>query len=403
MKILFLTQWFDPEPTPKGLEFVKKLISLGHEVDVLTSIPNYPLGKYYPGYKFSFIQKEIMDDVSIYRVPIYPSHDSSSIKRFFTYFTFCLSSLFFGFFLSKKADLIYAYHPPNVGFIASCICKIRKIPLVHDVQDIWPDTFLSTGMIQNKILLRLLSKFSNWVYSQADSLIVISDGFKNLLVDRGLPEEKINLVCNWSEEQKLAEAQELQNNPIKGNKKFNFLFAGNMGAAQNLHLLLKAAKEVMAHSSDIQFNFVGDGLELATLKEYSAKHNLKNVLFIPRVSMNEVGSFLLSADVLVVHLKSDPLFEITVPSKIQAYLFVGKPILSNVPGDAAKIIENASAGFTSRSGSVSSLVDSINKFHTISRNELEAMGKRGKNYYQKNLSLNTGTLRTDSIFRKLIK
>ena len=152
MKILFLTQWFDPEPMPKGLEFIKKLISLGHEVDVLASIPNYPLGKYYPGYKFSFIQKEIMDEVNIYRVPIYPSHDSSSIKRFFTYFTFCLSSLFFGFFLSKKADLIYAYHPPHVGFIASCISKIRKIPLVHDVQDIWPDTFLSTGMINNKIL-----------------------------------------------------------------------------------------------------------------------------------------------------------------------------------------------------------------------------------------------------------
>ena len=92
MKILFLTQWFDPEPTPKGLEFVKMLITLGYEVDVLTSIPNYPLGKYYPGYKFSFIQKEIMDDVSVYRVPIYPSHDSSSIRRFFTYFTFCISS-----------------------------------------------------------------------------------------------------------------------------------------------------------------------------------------------------------------------------------------------------------------------------------------------------------------------
>ena len=144
-------------------------------------------------------------------------------------------------------------------------------------------------MIKNKILLRFLSKFSNWVYSQADSLIVISDGFKSLLVDRGLPEEKIHLICNWSEELKLAEPQEVQNNPIKGNNKFNFLFAGNMGVAQNLLLLLKAAKEVMDHSSDIQFNFVGDGLELATLKEYSAKHNLKNVLFIPRVPMTPLS------------------------------------------------------------------------------------------------------------------
>ena len=141
IRVLLLTQWFDPEPTFKGLVFARELVRQGFEVEVLTGFPNYPGGKLYPGYKLKCLQREHIDGVHITRVPLYPNHDQSALKRVLNYSSFAASALFYGLFVAKRADVIYAYHPPlTVGVVASIMRVFLRIPVVYDIQDMWPDT-----------------------------------------------------------------------------------------------------------------------------------------------------------------------------------------------------------------------------------------------------------------------
>ena len=159
-KILLLTQWFDPEPTFKGQLFAYELVRRGFDVEVVTGFPNYPGGKVYTGYKLRWITKEVKDGVFITRLPLYPSHDKSSFKRGINYLSFGLASLVYCLFFAKRADIIYAYHPPlTVGVTASIVRLARRIPVVYDIQDMWPDTLQSTGMISSKLLLTLIKFF----------------------------------------------------------------------------------------------------------------------------------------------------------------------------------------------------------------------------------------------------
>ena len=158
-RILLITQWFDPEPTFKGILFAKELVSRGFEVEVITGFPNYPGGTLYDGYRVKFIQKEVIDGVFVTRVPLFPSHDKSKLGRVFNYLSFAFSSFLYGLFFSKRADVIYAYHPPlTVGISALIIKLFRRVPVVLDIQDMWPDTLRTTGMISNSRLLDFVSK-----------------------------------------------------------------------------------------------------------------------------------------------------------------------------------------------------------------------------------------------------
>ncbi|MCK4828470.1 glycosyltransferase WbuB, partial [bacterium] len=141
MKILFLTQFFDPEPTFKGLYFARALMKRGHKVVVLTGFPNYPGGKIYPGYNIKPFQIEKKEDIKIIRVALYPSHDKSSLKRAANYLSFMISSIFFGLLLTRRPDVIYCYHPPATsGIAAAFLSKIKRVPFVYDIQDLWPDS-----------------------------------------------------------------------------------------------------------------------------------------------------------------------------------------------------------------------------------------------------------------------
>ena len=150
-----MTQWFDPEPTFKGLLFAKELISRGFEVEVITGFPNYPGGKLYDGYRMKLIQKEVIEGVSVTRLPLYPSHDKNKIGRVANYLSFAFSALIYGLFFAKRPAVIYAYHPPlTVGVSAAIINFFRRVPIVLDIQDMWPDTLKATGMIANSRILK---------------------------------------------------------------------------------------------------------------------------------------------------------------------------------------------------------------------------------------------------------
>lgn len=400
-RVLLLTQWFDPEPTFKGLLFARELVKRGFEVEVLTGFPNYPGGKVYPGYRIRPIQRELMHGVSITRVALYPSHSRSGIGRFFNYTTFALSAALYGAAVSRRPDVIYAYHPPlTTGFAAIAIKLARRSPVVYDIQDLWPDTLRATGMIRNNAVLRAISFACDWVYRSVDQITVLSPGFKKLLEARGVPGAKVNVVYNWADETALVPSPDVsRSDPLVSNGQFTVLFAGNMGRAQALETVVEAARILEQRRVSARIAFLGGGVEAGRLAALAADR--ANVLFLPAVPMSKVGAYLHAADALIVHLRDDPLFRITVPSKTQAYLAAGKPVIMAVAGDAADIVRAANAGVTATPECPDSIADAIQALAEMSAPDRAALGASAKRYYFENLSVAVGVEQFCAIFSAL--
>lgn len=402
MRVLLLTQWFDPEPTFKGLVFARELVRQGFEVEVLTGFPNYPTGKVYLGYKIKWLQREILDGVEVTRVPLYADHSQSAIKRVLNYASFAASSLVYGLFLAKRADVIYAYHPPlTVGVTASLLRLFRRTPVIYDIQDMWPDTLRATGMVSNARVLAVVGWVCQFVYRQVDRIVVLSPGFKRLLLSRGVTAEKMEVIYNWADEASLVAPVEPEFVSLPDDERFKVLFAGNMGKAQALDAVLDAAVLLQARKANACFVMLGGGLEVARLQERVKDMQLNNVIFLPAVPMAQVGALLQKADALLVHLRKDPLFEITIPSKTQAYMSVGKPLIMAVNGDAADLVLESCGGVIAESENPKALAEAVEILSTLPPAARSDMGMKAKTYYQKHLSLSVGVRRFGEIFRAL--
>lgn len=401
LKILIVTQWFDPEPTFKGLLFAKTLVARGHQVEVITGFPNYPGGKVYDGYKIKVYQKELIAGVVIHRVPLYPSHDASAFKRVFNYLSFAVSSFLCGLVKATKPDVIYSYHPPLTTSLAALfIGFFRRAPFIIDIQDLWPDTLAATGMLSNKKALSVVDKVCHFVYRRASKIVVLSPGFKSRLTQRAVSESKIEVIYNWCDECALEQSTPSQLS-LPDNQKLNIVFAGNLGFAQGLPAIIGAAKLLKERYVDVNLVLIGDGVAKNSAQQQAEELQLDNVFFLPRVPMQEIGSFLKSADALLVHLTDDPLFSITVPSRTQAYLAVGKPIVMGVNGNAAQLIKDAQAGICCEANSAESLALAIQKLAAFDKDELRQMGHNARDFYYKNLSLEHGVTKFISIFEEV--
>jgi glycosyltransferase involved in cell wall biosynthesis len=401
-KIALFTQWFDPEPTFKGLVFARELVRQGFKVEVITGFPNYPGGKVYAGYKVALIQRELIDGVNITRLPLYPSHDQSAIKRILNYISFSASVLFYGLFFMKRVDVIYAYHPPlTVGVAASLIKIFRKIPIVYDIQDMWPDTLRATGMINDRRVLAAVSKVCNWVYRWVDEIVVLSPGFKRLLIERGMPKNKIEVIYNWADEVSLLRAEGAIPENFPDKNAFKVIFAGNIGNAQALDVVLEAAALLKTAKSRVVFVIIGGGVDVLRLKNKAADMRLSNIVFLPAVPMAQVGKFLISSDALLVHLKKDPLFQITIPSKTQAYMCVGKPLLMAVDGDASDLVRQSNCGITVESQNPKELALAAERLAALDSAQLAQLGQNSRKYYSEYLSLAVGVGKFSEIFKRL--
>jgi colanic acid biosynthesis glycosyl transferase WcaI len=405
MKILIVTQWFDPEPTIKGLAFARALVDRGHHVEVLTGFPNYPGGRLYPGYRVMLRQRESMDGIRVTRVPLYPSHDGSAIKRVGNYVSFALAAAAVGAYSVQRPDVAYVYHPPaTIAFPAIALKAIRGVPFVLDIQDLWPDTLAATGMVTSPSVLRAVALGCRIGYRSAARIAVLSPGFKRALIDRGVPAEKIEVIYNWCHESAItqtnAEVPILREAGVEG--RFNVVFAGTMGHAQALSSVLHAAKLVAAQAPRVQFVFVGGGVEVAALKAETAAMALPNVKFLPVRPALEVAPLLSAADVLLVHLRDDPLFSITIPSKTQAYMAAGRPIVMAVRGDAADLVKEARAGVCITPEDPVALANAVCELSAFSPERLSAIGERGRAFYVRHLSRETGTARFEAVFRSVV-
>ena len=404
IRVLLFTQWFDPEPTFKGLVFARELVAQGFEVEVVTGFPNYPGGKLYPGYRIKPLQREVIDGVHVTRVPLYPSHGQSGVGRLFNYISFAASILLYGLFRAKKPDVIYAYHPPlTVGIAAALVRFFRRVPVVYDIQDMWPDTLKATGMFSNEKLLKIVSRVCDWVYGHVDQIVVLSPGFKHLLIERGVPSQKIDVIYNWCAEDMVRSTSSNPPANFPVTSKFRILFAGNMGKAQSLDTVIAAAQLLQEKGSQVAFIFLGGGVEASRLEALAKSRQLDNVFFLPAVPMPEVGAYLSSADALLVHLKKDPLFTITIPSKTQAYMAAGKPILMAVDGDAADLVRDAGCGVVSESDNPQALADAVLALMDVSVQGHKEMAENGLAFYHRELSLHVGVKRFGEHFKRLSK
>jgi colanic acid biosynthesis glycosyl transferase WcaI len=387
MRILYLTQWFEPEPNiVKGIAFVRALEAAGHEVTVVTGLPNYPSGRIYPGYRLRLIQQEALGGVRIVRLPLYPSHDSSSLRRSLNFMSFFVSALLYCLLRRRRYDLAYVYHPPiTVGLAAAIAGLIRPLPFVLDVQDLWPDTLRATGMTGGAALARIIGPLCAFVYRRSAAILVPSNGIKRTLIDRGVPAAKLTLVLNWANAACLPALQASLPQPA-----FTVVYGGNLGRAQGLTTLVEAAAFIQPERQDLKIFVYGDGVEAATLASLADEKGVKNLRFEGRRSGEEMVDIFAGAGALVLHLVDEPLFSITIPSKTQFYLAMGRPIVAGISGDAARLLERSGAALVVHPCDPGALARALCTMADMPAAKRHALGASGRHFYLNELSFERG-------------
>lgn len=403
MRILFVSQLFDPENAIKGAAFAQRLQEMGHEVEVVTTFPSYPGGRVFAGYQQKWRQVEDMSGVRVVRVPSYISHGQSALKRLLSYASFALSAGLYSLFSAKKPDVIYAYYPPvMVGVMALLLSWFRRVPFVYDVQDLWPEALVATGNVRpDSRLVRWVECLCGWVYRRAAKVVVLSDGYRESLIQKGVPAEKVLRVYNWCDESRLRPANAVPTawDDLPG--RFRVLYAGNLGAAQALEHVVDAAAELYRKgNNDIQVVLLGGGVEREAL--IARAKGLPNLTFLPSVPVDEVGNYLGAANALLVHLADDPVFDITIPQKTQAYLLAGKPIVMAVRGEAAALVIKAGAGLVVPSEQASAMADVMFSLSQLTTDELARMGVLGQAFYRNEMSMTHGVLAIEKMLREVV-
>lgn len=403
-RLIFLTQFYDPEPAYKGQAFAEAVRDLGYDVEVVTGFPNYPGGKVYDGYRIRPWQRSTQNGVQLTRLAIYPSHSGSKLGRIANYLSFFLSAFIYLCFNARRANLIYVYNPPlTVGLAAAASRLVHRCPVIVDIHDLWPDTLPATGMISNPKVLRWIDRAARWMYRKVQFVILHTHGFQKKLLERDVPPEKMQSVIGWTNEYSLPETSSEDANHLSELPGLKLLYAGNLGPAQAMDSVLEAA-EIMQKNGQSQvasFCFLGGGVSKDDLEQRARQLGLDNVVFLPRVTPQEVGVYLAAADALLVHLRADPLFEITLPSKTQAYMYAGKPVLMAVPGEATRLINTAEAGVCAAPQDPQSLIDAVIKLADMTPAQRSAMGQRGQAYYMRELAMEKGMAHFSRIFEQI--
>ena len=380
MKILILTQFYDPEPLPKLHELAHGLHERGHEVTVITGFPNYPYGKLYPGYAMRPWSIDTADGVRVVRLPLYPDHSRSTVRRMANYGSFALSASVLGPWLCGAADVMYVWDPPlTIGMAALAIGMARRVPFVYAVHDLWPEMPLAAGMLEDGAVVRMLERFGRFVYRRAAVVGVVSPAFVDHLAAKGVPREKIEVLTDWVDE---ALYRPVPADPSLAARlgttgRFNVVFGGQLGVAQHLETVLDAAR-LLESRPEVQLLLVGDGVEQARLERRAADMGLGNVRFTGRFPAAEMPAVYALADVLLIHLQADPAFRMSIPGKTYPYMACGKPVLAAVAGVTADIIRDATAGLTCPPEDAEAMAEAVVRLLEMPAEERVRMGESAR-------------------------
>lgn len=388
MRILLVTQYFYPENF-KSNDIAIELTKRGHEVTVLTGLPNYPEGKIHENYGFFKRTKENYQGVNVIRTWLVPRGKGGGIRLFLNYFSWAFFASIRALFLSfqKKFDVILVHEPSPItqGLPAIVVSKIQKIPLHFWVLDLWPESLTSAGGLNNKAVLSLFEKMVKYIYNNSHKILISSKGFKESILAKGNYADKLVYFPNWAEDSIL---KGNSNYPIPDLPPgFKIIFAGNIGVAQDVNSVIKTAL-ILKEKTDIHFVFIGDGRSKVQLEDFVLENDLnQTVHFLGRFPIDAMKTFFNQADVLLVSLKDELIFNVTVPAKLQAYLCTQKPILGMFNGEGASIIDDANCGLFVNAGDFKALAQKILKLYEMSIEERNILGGNGFKYFEENFTM----------------
>jgi colanic acid biosynthesis glycosyl transferase WcaI len=391
MRILIVTQYFWPESFRIN-DVARGLRDLGHEVSVLTGMPNYPTGELYPGYGWFAPSTESFDDIPVLRAALVTRGKSKNWRLALNYVSFALSATIVGRLRCRRpfdAILVYEPSPVTVGIPGIAMGAAKRAPVLFWVQDLWPETLQAVGVPAKSVAGRVAARLSDWVHRHCDLLLLQSRAYESRLAARGVPKSRMEYLPNWAEDN----FRPLANiggaaDPMRGLDGFRIVFAGNIGSAQSFETLIEAATQLRS-ARDIKWIIVGDGNMRAWLESEIVKRGLeRTVIMLGWHAPEQMPAFFGHADALLVTLRPDLIFSLTVPSKVQTYLACGKPILAALDGEGAAIIEQADAGIVGPAGDAQRLATGALRLARMDQAERDRMGFAGRRYFERNFDRN---------------
>ena len=405
IRLAYVTEWFPPEPSRAWFWVAEALRDVGFEIGIVTGSPYYPGSRVLEGYRARDWRVETCEGFRVLRVPEFPSHDSSAIRRIASYSSFAASSALLATPAIRRADVSLVFMSPASSALAAMTARVGSgTPYVLHVHDLWPDSIFATGFLTTPLVRAVtepaVNAFVQASYHGAAHICAITPGIRRAIIERGVPAEKVTLVYNWADESTLR--------PVPGNgwlrsrlgvsaDAFVALYAGNLGEAQALTPWI-AAMARLPDLPDVHLVFMGDGTQYQALRSHAAASGLDGrIHFIGSVTPADVAPIVADADASVVSLADRALFRVTLPSKVQASLAMASPLIASVTGDAAEVISAADAGWVARPEDPGSIAAAVRAAHSAGAAERTRRGRSGYDYYQANMARRFGAERLASV------
>ncbi len=384
-RILVVSQHYWPENF-RVTDLCEGLVAQGIQVDVLCGLPNYPLGKWYEGYRYTGPRRQEHNGVNIIRAGEIPRRGNTGPMIFLNYVSWPLFALFSLPRLRGKYDAVLCYNtrPVLMRFPAILYTKLHRVPLTNYVLDIWPENLYSVLPVKNKALRAIAQAVSNWHYRRADRLIAMSDSLRRRLAQASRkPEESIAVIPQYCEDFYAAPADPGQLAQQFGGR-FNLVFTGNFSPAQSLDTVIEAACIARDKgAADLHLLLVGDGMSRPALEQLVRQRGAEDlVTFWGSVAPAEIPAFCALADGLVCPLSDSPDLGMTVPAKLASYMASGKPVLASITGEGARAVEQAGCGFASGAGDAEALAENILALRALSAPERQRLGQNAFAWYQ---------------------
>jgi Glycosyltransferase len=396
VKVGIVSQFFPPEPALIAGSLAEGLAARGHEVRVLTGYPNYPHGTLYPGFRQRWRDVTTNGAITVRRVPLYPSHDDSAVRRAANYLSFAATSTAAAVRFLSDVDVVYVYHPPGTAFAAAALLRLlRRVPVVLHVQDVWPDAIsessLAPGGAAGAGLHRLVAAAMRRVYAAASAIVVISPSMREMLIERGADPAKVRVVLNWTDETlfRPVPATDEARRALGYRGRRVVMHAGNIGPFQNVAVAVRAAAAI-EQVAPLDLVLVGGGLEEESTRQLAAQLGAGNVRFLGRREPTEMAPLYAAADFQLVSLRDLPGLRGTIPSKLQAALACGSPVVAAVGGDCARLVERHRVGVAVPPDDWAALADGFARVAHMPAEEVAAMGQRARESYETLMSCRAG-------------
>nr|WP_251131328.1 glycosyltransferase family 4 protein [Exiguobacterium sp. s5] len=383
---MIIAQYFYPEQFRIN-DICKEWVQKGYKVTVITGIPNYPQGKYYNGYGLFKKTKDTYEGVDIIRIPLIP-RGSSSIMLALNYLSFVISGYFWSLFSKIKADYVFVYEvsPMTQALPGVWYAKKRNIPCYLYVTDLWPENVEIVAGIKNKKIINLIGAMVDYIYKRCDRIFTSSHSFIESIESRGVNSDKLEYWPQYAEDYyKPIDRINVNVPEIPQDDIFNIIFAGNVGYAQGLDILPKAAKILKDMSIKVRFNIVGEGRYKNSLIETTRNYEVSEYFnFISKQPPERISDFMAVSDATLISLSKSKVFSITLPAKTQSCLACGIPVIVAADGEIQKVIAESQAGVCGDAGDAIGLAENIKKMVGMSIDERQNMSLNAVNYYNNN-------------------